>query len=447
MIFRHQLLYAFFLIAASNAAGQSIYHLTYKLPASGDSMVYQALFIRNENGSALARITDREEGPKKFLAEIHFTEEFATGAGLSVDTGVVKYNAVKTHILKNPERIKFTASHFWFQFNAGTGVFEPHAVSATTVNTVPAQNNFLTAGFKSNPELTKDFVRTFFSENDQFYNNLFGPRSKGGLLTTQEKMTRIHLIVVASTLDEVIGPSCRIDAERTVQQYSDVAAFLGIRIIVDSIYGDRYSREHVEAAIKKLNPSASDIVVFYYSGHGFTNPAIPQKKYSFLDLRDPRIRPRPNPRENTLNIEDIYHTIKQKGARLNLVIADCCNDRIEQTNIVGVPPPRHRSAGVKWNWHNVKTLFMNPQKLSLLITAASKDQRATSKNSFGGFYTYYLVSSLNTYLGPDKSNPGWIQVLAEAQQQTMNRVSKMYCPTPANPKNYCKQVPPPPKLN
>jgi hypothetical protein len=435
-------------IVNHRAESQSIYHLKYRSPVAGDTTTYQALLIRYENGSGIVRISNAPSGAiHKFLAEMQVQEEYAIGDGNTIDTSVVKYKGIKTTTLSNTGRLKFIPVHFWFKLNADNNLFEPWAVSAATVNTAPAFSNFLMTEFKSSTELSKDFVLEFFKETDQFYNNLFGPRSKGGLLTGQEKASRLFLLVVASTNDEDIGPSCRIDAGKMLQLYSDVADFLGIRKVVDTVFGDRFSKAAVETAIKKLNPSSSDIVVFYYTGHGFSNPSFPAKKYSFLDLRDPRIRPRPNPREHSLNIEDIYNQIKSKGARLNLVIADCCNDNIEQTNLVGIPPPQQRSAGMKWNWSNVKTLFMSKQKLSFLITAATKGERATSKNNFGGFYSYYFLSSLVTYLGPDKTNPGWIQVLADAQKQTINRVSNMFCPRPGNPRNNCRQTPPPPKIN
>jgi hypothetical protein len=373
-------------------------------------------------------------------------EQFAKKRDGSIDTTTIIYPGTEPVFKNFTSRTRFPILQFWFKLNSDN-ISEPWAVTTNATKAMPPETNLLHADFLYSRDLTKEFVLSFFSSTDPYYSNLFGPRSRGGMLDIEEKKTRLFLLVVASTNDDEIGPACLIDAQKMIQTYSDVAEFLGIRKVVDTVFGSNYSKSNVELAIKKLNPSPKDIVVFYYSGHGFTNPVFPGKKYPYLDLRNPLQRPRPNPRDSAMNIEDIYQSIKSKGARLTLVISDCCNDRIEQKNIVGIPPPQHRSTGMKWNWENVKALFMNPRKMSLLITSATKGERATSKNSFGSFYTHYFLTSMATYAGPNKTNPWWVQILAEAQKQTIYKANHMYCPLPNRPKNICKQTPPPPKIN
>lgn len=444
---RYIFIFLFLFANSHTSSAQTIYHLRYKSPVANDTATHDALFVKYDNGNGFVRISyPSQPANKNIWVEMNIQEHYAKKRDGSFDTSTLFYPGTKPVFKNYTSRTKFTPLNFWFKLN-DDNTTEPWAVTSGTATILPATNNLLSAEFISSYQLTKEFILRFFNSNEQFYNNLFGPRSKGGMLTTEEKKSKLILLVVASTHDEEIGPACLVDARKMIQTFSDVAEFLGIRKIIDSVFGDNYNRVTIKKAIDRINPSPSDIVVFYYSGHGFTNPAIPSKKYPFLDVLDPRIKPRPNPRDSALNIEDIYETIKRKGARLNLVISDCCNDRIEQKNIVGIPPPQHRSTGLKWNWTNVKTLFMNPRKTSLLITSANKGERATSKNSFGSFYTYYFLSSLTTYVGPDKINPWWIQVLADAQRQTINKANHMYCPLPNNPKNICRQTPPPPKVN
>jgi hypothetical protein len=137
--------------------------------------------------------------------------------------------------------------------------------------------------------------------------------------------------------------------------------------------------------------------------------------------------------------------IKQKKARLNIVLSDCCNDTIEAKNVVAPPPPRpSRPRGdIQFNPENVKALFINTKEKdqSFLMTAARKDERASSNNKFGGFFTHFFLESLKSYLVPNKGKANWIAVMATAQEKTISKADNTYCPLPSNPKNICHQTP------
>ena len=61
-------------------------------------------------------------------------------------------------------------------------------------------------------------------------------------------------------------------------------------MVADSISGKTYGKKNAEAAIKKLNPGPNDIVVFYYSGHGFRK-AGPNPRFPLIDLRAKPTKP------------------------------------------------------------------------------------------------------------------------------------------------------------
>lgn len=93
-------------------------------------------------------------------------------------------------------------------------------------------------------------------------------------------------------------------------------------MIIRVIAGTKYNKKNVELAIKNLKPVPDkDIVVFYYTGHGFRKPTERKKisQFPFLDLRsktDSNYMA-----QSRLNIEkDIFNKIVSKGARFNLVL-------------------------------------------------------------------------------------------------------------------------------
>lgn len=350
---------------------------------------------------------------------MEITESYAARNGI-IDTSFLYYQPSDPVIVKGDKKKIFPSFVFWFKVN-DKNTSDPWAVSGRINDTIPATSNFRSVEYIRSQDIAKNksTVLTFFADTSAYFKNLFGPKSKGGSLTVAERMnTRMFLVVLASTKDETLIPYCQNDARKVIDMFSDIAKnVLGIRFFADSIYGDRYNKPSVEAAIKKLKPGKNDIVVFYYSGHGFTDRNYEKKDYPFMDLRDPTKRPRPDARTQTLNIQDVYDSIVKKGARLNLVLSDCCNDTIEAKKTKGVKLPGQKGMTSK-NFENVKALFMNKTPMSFLMTAASKDERAIITPDYSSYLTNFFIESLKTFLSPEKSAPSWFQVFGDAQKQT-----------------------------
>jgi hypothetical protein len=171
--------------------------------------------------------------------------------------------------------------------------------------------------------------------------------------------------------------------------------------------------------------------------------------YSYLDLLDPRQSPRPDPRDSTMNIEEIYQLIQAKPGRLKIVVGDCCNDEMIPRDENKAPvTPKPKGPIPKWNWNNVYALLMQP-KQSMLMTAATQGEPSFSDNARGSVFTNALLASLYSSLFPDAASPEWKKIWKTAQMQTITRIknAKIECPLPFQPKNTCQQTPPEPKTN
>lgn len=439
------------IIAGFATNAQSVYNFQYKYPVLSDTTTYNTFFRLEDNGKGFARVSFTPvAGKSRVLFEMQFREEYPMDKNGIMDTA---WLVCKTSVpvLKDGDRkrkLPFPVS-FWLKMNSEKGIYEPWGVTLPDADKAPEENNLMSFSNVTDPLWLRDAVKSFFTPNEAFYKNLFDPRKRGELLTDEEKKTKIYLLIIANTVDSGVGASSMMDLRRAIKTFDAVAKSLSIEnnLIVDTVYGENFNRTNVLNAIKKINPQRGrDIVIFYYSGHGFTNPQQPGKKYPFLDLLYPFQKPRPEPKDSTLNIEDIYTMIKEKGARFNLVISDCCNTRIEEKTILKEPPPGQRG-GVdmsNWNKANIKNLFMVTKPLSILATAASKGERAAGNIRYGGFFSNNFFSSLTSYFNNDKISPLWIQILADAQKQTIWQADHTYCP---EEKKICHQTPPPPKVN
>ena len=374
-------------------------------------------------------------------------EQYALTQDGMLDTTVMLYEGMNPIIVKGDPKAVFVPLIFWFKLT--DTVFEPWAVSDTSAKIAPSVKNFISADFIRSQDMArnKKLILTYFADTSAYYKYLFDPtKSKGVQLTPDErKKYRMFLLVVASTEDSHLKPNALIDARKVMALFSNIAKdVLGIRFYADSVYGNKYSKASVEAALKRIVPTKNDIVIFYYSGHGFTDRKRPNRDFPFIDLRDPtKTLYRRDLETQTMNIQDIYDSIVKKGARLNLVLSDCCNDTIAAPKIVGPKPPSRKGMTAA-NLENLKKLFIK-DSASLLMTAASKDERATVTPSFNSYFTNFFLESLRTWVSPEKAYPNWYRVMADAQNQTKSFAGNVPCPK-NSPCPNGKTISQPPKI-
>jgi hypothetical protein len=429
---RRGLFFLFVLVSAVqyNLQAQTVYHFKYTSPRSGEDAVYYAFFSLTSNGTGIVRL--KQLGSED-VTEMEILEQYAVLPDGSADTSFIVYEGMNAKVIKGNTKAIGVAHSYWFKQDAA-GQYRPWAVTEKYADPLPAATNLLSADYIGPAELSKNksLVVSYFDTASYYYKNIFNPHpvgAKGVIPWYTAKKPRMFLVVVASTKDSSLMPNCLTDARKVVDVFTDIGENeLGIPVLVDSVYGSRYSKTNVEAALAKLKPGADDIVVFYYSGHGFRDQKIPAKDFPFLDLRDPNNRPRPKPQAQTLNIQDIYTSIVQKGARLNLILSDCCNDTVEAKKTKSNMPMPVTRAPMKYAKNNLIALFLTRTKMNFLMTAASKDERAIITPRYSSYFTYFFVESLRSYLSPAKGNPTWFQVMEDAKKQTTVFASKVDCP-------------------
>lgn len=426
----------FLLALGLSTHAQSVYQLSFNFLNAGDSVAYNAFFVNNDNGTAFVRLNQNSPGNGgKMLLEMKLTEEFKE-ADINCETrNRIYYKSEGIKYINGKDNSINLPTYFCFKLDSITGLFEPFGVSSSSDECKASVTIFNKVEYTEQKDLTSDFVQKYFYKNETFYKNLFETRTKA--LTVSERNTKLILLVVANSNDAIIGQSCVKDMNRIVESFKDITDFLGIKYVSQTIFDNNYNKSTVEKAISALRPSQNDIVVFYYSGHGFRKPRD-NRRAPYIDLRPKNDN---TVMENSLNMEDIFNQVKAKGARLNLVLADCCNSLIEKSNSVGDIPARKKGFGMNWSTQNVRDLFMNITPTSILATAAEPGQLATSNNKFGGFFSYFFKTSIEGNFSYFKNNVTWNQVFAETKRQTKWKADHTYCALPENPKNICNQSP------
>ena len=401
-----------------------------------DTTLYHVFLVRYDDGTGFYRVRFYDDESKQdILVDLEMKEMYAVDKKGNMDMTKLYFKGSNPQIIAGDKSIKYYPERFWFQQKETDGTFEPWGVTSPDEKGT-AQGKFIDPPeLIEQQELTKEFVSIFFLENEDFYENLFTTTSR--TLTPEQKKTQLNLIIVANTEDESIGNTCVLDKDRTLKTFKDLAEYLGIGFNPKTIFGDQYNKQNVQNAIQALNPGPKDIVVFYYSGHGFSKPAdnrqFPNMALSNKSYEDAVA--------SSINIEDVFGMITKKGARFNLVFSDCCNSNPDDKASISCDIPRTRSSSLGWNLDNCKALFMNDKPMSILMTAATKGEVSNGNAAYGGFFTNQFRTELINYFGPFHQNVSWNTLLEDAKKQTIEKAENTRCSDSGQPVKTYKQHP------
>lgn len=215
----------------------------------------------------------------------------------------------------------------------------------------------------------------------------------------------MHLIIVADTVSNIAHASL-VDFHRMRAEMQIAANYAGMGVIEKNLVGSDYSAEKVYRYLEELSIGPNDIVFFYYSGHGTRSKEMvsdwPLLHFSFF--------------EELLDVYDVVNTLYQKGGRLTVVLADCCNQ-----SLPGFTPTIKSFEKMAYSTYQVPTkkegyraLFL--QGTGLIIGAGSEPGELAFGCNEGGFYSIAFLESLKKEL--TSQTPNWDDLMQRATYYT-----------------------------
>ena len=424
------------LLTGSVLHSQTLYEINYHFQLKEGREDYRAFVLRNADGTGIIRTEYYDlKSKSRNVVEMTMEEHYGENKDGSPDSTLLIFVGLEQ--VQIIGEVMYKPDNFVFQLS-DSGFYEPAFVLSLNDDDTEDIGELDEVRLLNQEDLTEELVLKYFTTDDEFYKNMFVAEVRS--LSAQEKMTRLHLVVVANTNDMKIGKTCAIDRDATRATFGEVAEFLGIQFVPTIIEGASFSKVNVEKAINALKPGPNDIVVFYYSGHGFSD-ARDDYRFPYMDLRDKTYQQFGG--QYTMNMEAVFQKIKAKGARLNLILSDCCNNDPRQTNNVSSEAPSTRTSSIGWDKNKCLALFMNQRRTSILMTAAQKGELSAGNAHDGGFFTFNFRESLEKQIGMfDKSKDvSWDGIMTMARTQTVARASRTLCRQPDESLKVCVQNP------
>jgi len=343
------------------------------------------------------------------------------------------------YVTDNKAGLRYNPDYFIWFYNSREQKWDtPYTTDDSLLNA----NNYLRVDSytKLDPgNITDEYLREFFGSAESQYFSLKrmcghntgtddGTRDKGrnGSNNDTKKYgssATLHLVLVANTLDPSIGTGCATDEKNLRNEFSEVADALGVSLKEYIIDGASFSKQSVLAELNSLSPASNDIVMFIYRGHGFRWKGQAED-WPRMDLRPSSYAPI---NDNTsMNLQDVYAAVKNKGARLSIILADCCNSEVDvssvtTTNYLTLQLDNNSDVS------KLKKLFMSANG-TILSSAAQKGEVSWTTPQ-GGLYCMSFLQALRegiSYLSDYPCN--WNNIISKTITLARNKSTPAYCP-------------------
>lgn len=223
----------------------------------------------------------------------------------------------------------------------------------------------------------------------------------------------IHFIVFADTEDASVGTSCN-----QTLKYLQGNFLVKLRRYIDDmdtksyIYegNNNFTRSNLDAIIGSLSTSSNDVILFYYTGHGFNNGS---NDYPTLTLG--RDGEELNLRKKELL--DVYNTLRGKSHRLLVVMAEACNKQALGTGISDNSP--FEDDGAKF-----RALLSSSG--DYMICSSKKGQASYSQAGNMGVFSRSFADAMDE-IASDKNTTTatWPNLFRLISQKTVQRATQL----------------------
>ena len=430
-------------------SAQDVFELTYQFKGDATKTIYKGLLITQQDGTGFLRLAAvNNKTNKRVLYDFSVSLNPYNYGNRPMEGGLLLSGSDKTtywycwsenfNIKEGTEIFDFDYLRFWFRREEMKKLIEPclktpfdvsgrsmgrteePKVSSSAPSADKQQygaTGILSFKQLNNSSFTKAYLKDFFISSELFYE---GAYTKKQILTARNNNKPVlYLISVINSKDEDISQNCMGDGKKVSGYFKLVTGSLEIPFVEKKITGNDFNVTAVKAAIKNIHPGKDDIVVFYYSGHGFRWKGDLDYPFPQLGLYYGKPPSWDHMGAFSMNMEDIYGEISAKGARLNLVMSDCCNTIVNRrrSEIKDTAKEQVEPGYYDMRKRAAITLFLQT-KASLLISAAEKGQSAICSNTYNGFFTTSIINSIRMGLKITGPIPQWMDIVRKTESET-----------------------------
>ena len=203
------------------------------------------------------------------------------------------------------------------------------------------------------------------------------------------------------------------DLEQMQEGVNFIAHVLKIKPQIHVLKGTQVNKERVFSTLNHLPIKQDDILIFYFTGHGFSFPNKESKWPTIHFYTD----------KQYLEIDLINSAIAKKKPRFAIVMADCCNVTLSNYRRAPTNKRIHFSSGDRSRvTSDLEKLFLKSK--GLLVISASSQGEFSWANDQGGFLT---IAFLDSFTAPShQESRTWDDVMQKVILKTRGIQTPQY---------------------
>ncbi len=226
--------------------------------------------------------------------------------------------------------------------------------------------------------------------------------SASGIPRISEAAT-IHAVLVGDVHDPDIGPGDKKDLGLIKDLLNDVSKNTGMKLSM-KVIDDRIDRTKVMNAVKGVSPASDDMVIFYYTGHGYRMRSM-KNQWPAMALQGPG--------DETAGLDQywVFNELRRKRPRLLLVMADACNNYVSE----GAVDTRLFLQSGREKADNYRKLFAESK--GAIIASSSRPGQYSYSGDTGSQFTVAFLRTLRQALSG--GSPTWDAVMKNSTKPVM----------------------------
>ena len=223
---------------------------------------------------------------------------------------------------------------------------------------------------------------------------------------------QFHAIVVTDTDAFQIGKSVRNDQKRIKSQFKTIAKHIGIPFQIYLFESKNTDPMEILNKIGKIEIAPDDLVLFYFSGHGFRLSAFTENPWPMLAL------------ENfpySLRYSHVIKELIRKKPQFILALSDCCNSFIDKMDLI--PVPLSKGNQPKEIPGHYEELFLN--QTGLIMASSSEPGEYSYCYPQGGIFTTSFVRHLRRE-AKSYNEPSWEAIFHRTSMEVLHLETPQY---------------------
>jgi hypothetical protein len=399
-------------LCGSNLFAQDLYEVQF----STGGIDYKGLLVMFNESEMYMRVGYTDDKKIYRVVQVDYTSKQGVSQGreyLVLIGSNPKFITDEGQYAYNPDHLLFmgNAKKPWVIFDLDDINNRVMATTFTALKKGVVTERYLRSFYKSNEADFFDIKRMFGLE-------ISAPTPEPEPELSYEK-ANLHLIIVANTSISDIGAGCNVDKRNLISEFQQISNTLKIGFKKYIVEGSNFTKTQTLSTLNNLSVNSNDIIIFIYRGHGF-RWSNQTETWPQMDLRtDNYTRFGAN---TSFGLQEAYTIIQSKKARLNIVLADCCNNDIGMNKINNSPYMQMQSKNI-YDVVKLRKLFIETEG-NILSCAASPGEYSWVNSVIGGFYTVSFMQALReevSYL--NKNTPNWTTILNSTIQNAKNKTN------------------------